>query len=439
MAEEFLQGVQIGSNLFDRAQTQRRLQEQAQLQLGHLAIQQQQADMQQKMQQLALSDAIEEKRFQAEDTPQYYQFQRDVQNYLSNPSAEAPLPSVPQFRSKAFRAEGDATLKQLSQFSNRAVAMKQMETTRQLLTQAAQTAHKAFNDEVEFGLTHGGTGFLEILDKLPNQGLTPNGTVDPKALSTLRAFNSPLRQQVEQRKQALEKASLARTEQTIRGGVGETKVENGINALAEVALVDKTDPKQVAEARPWVLGTAKTTAKDADIVNNGDQAVASLTAALDAVKQFDSKYKNVKFQDFVGPYDNPVFKAQGLLKSQQTSAQKEASGILQTFKDAVSNYRKGLYGATLTPNEQKELEEVVSTAKRGDYVNALDNFNSILKRNVGTAIRRNRYSPSFTPELKRQYAPDIFVGETTVETPSGGAATTVVQEPVLPAGWKFTR
>ena len=64
MADETLQAFQLGASLYDRAQTQRRMMEQLQVQTADQLMRQRQADLQNKIQSNAYSQALQEQEAQ---------------------------------------------------------------------------------------------------------------------------------------------------------------------------------------------------------------------------------------------------------------------------------------------------------------------------------------------------------------------------------------
>jgi hypothetical protein len=60
MADETLQAFQLGASLYDRAQTQKRMMEQFNLQLADQQMRKQQADLQNKIQLNAYNQALDE-------------------------------------------------------------------------------------------------------------------------------------------------------------------------------------------------------------------------------------------------------------------------------------------------------------------------------------------------------------------------------------------
>jgi hypothetical protein len=113
MADQSLQAFQLGASLFDRAQTQARMMEQFQQQTAESLIQRQGMELQNKIRDIALADAIGEQKAQVEEFDTFSKLGREVSDYLSNPV-------VPPFKSKTYRLEADKMLNNLEKYSARA-------------------------------------------------------------------------------------------------------------------------------------------------------------------------------------------------------------------------------------------------------------------------------------------------------------------------------
>ena len=137
--ENQLQAVQLGASLYDRAQTQKRMMEQFQLQSAESVIQRQGMEIQNKMRDNALSETIGEQKAQVDEFNTFSTLSKEVGAYLDNPKADAKFPVVPAFRSKQYRAEADKMLNNLEKYSARAELLKAKERARNQAIQG-QTA-----------------------------------------------------------------------------------------------------------------------------------------------------------------------------------------------------------------------------------------------------------------------------------------------------------
>ena len=115
MADEFLQAFNIGASLYDRAQTQKRMTEQLQLQTAQQVMQQRSADLQNKIQQNAFGEAMKEQEAQVNELDLYQKFNNDYSNFLNSQEVGAALPVVPRFKSKTFNQEANKAMSGLEQ------------------------------------------------------------------------------------------------------------------------------------------------------------------------------------------------------------------------------------------------------------------------------------------------------------------------------------
>ena len=154
-----------------------------------------------------------------------------------------------------------------------------------------------------------------------------------------------------------------------------------------------------------------------------DNAVVQLGDAMKRVESFNQKYGPKAFDEFVGPVDAPIFRAVGKYKGLPEADKKEARLIQQQIAKVVQDYRKDVFGATLTKNEQENMDQVVGTTGGNDYLVLTQGFAENLQRGLNNQVKTFRLYPDLPPDIKRRYAPEIFVRETSVQPPAQPAAT----------------
>jgi hypothetical protein len=130
MADETLQAFQLGASLFDRAQTQKRMMEQLQMQTAESLIQRQGMELQNKIREDALAESIGERKAQVDEYNTFSTLGKQVSDYLNNPKPDAVFPVVPPFKSKTYRAEADKMLNNLEKYSARAELLKTQDRAR---------------------------------------------------------------------------------------------------------------------------------------------------------------------------------------------------------------------------------------------------------------------------------------------------------------------
>ena len=130
MADETLKAFELGASLFDRAQTQKRMMEQFQQQTAESVLQRQGLELQNKIRDISLADAIGEQKSQVEEFDAFSTLGKQVSDYLNNPKPDAKFPVVPAFKSKQYRIEADRMLNNLEKYSARAELLKTQDRAR---------------------------------------------------------------------------------------------------------------------------------------------------------------------------------------------------------------------------------------------------------------------------------------------------------------------
>jgi hypothetical protein len=103
--ENQLQAIQLGASLYDRAQTQKRMMEQLQVQTAESLLQRQGMELQNKIRSNAYAQALDEQANQAAEYDTFQKFNEDVGTYFNDPELKSPMPALPRFKSKVFNQE----------------------------------------------------------------------------------------------------------------------------------------------------------------------------------------------------------------------------------------------------------------------------------------------------------------------------------------------
>jgi hypothetical protein len=130
MADETLKAFELGASLYDRAQTQKRMMEQLQVQTAESLLQRQGMELQNKIRDNELAAAIGERQAQVDEYNTFSTLGKQVSDYLNNSKPDAVFPVVPPFKSKTYRAEADKMLNNLEKYSVRAELLKTQEKAR---------------------------------------------------------------------------------------------------------------------------------------------------------------------------------------------------------------------------------------------------------------------------------------------------------------------
>lgn len=398
-----LQAISLGASMAQRRIENQRIQQQLQMQAGEQLMRQRQIELQSRIQENALAQSLREQEAMNTEFDAFNQFNQQVADFLNNPDPQGKIPQAPTFKSKTYQQEAFKAIQGLDQYSARARAMKAADNAR---IQADKFDAEVMQDAVKYGAfkTDPETGF-------PMRA--PNGVpmIDYQVLNAKKAEDRDL--------------AKRRTESLLAGGVGNTKIQNAISDLAKQGILDPADEASVAEASSIIRAGAKVPAKTQSSVMAADNAVVQLDTAMKRVEAFNQKYGSNAFNEYVGPLDAPVFRAEGKYKGLTAEDKKEARLIQQQIAKVVQDYRKDVFGATLTANEEKNMNDVVGTAAGNDYLLLIKGFSDNLKSGLGNQVKVLRYYPDLPADIKKRYAPGAFVSETVVQpvaTPATGAA-----------------
>jgi hypothetical protein len=161
--ENQLQAIQLGASLYDRAQTQKRMMEQLQVQTAESLLNRQGMELQNKIREDTLAESIGERKAQVDEYNTFSTLGKQVSDYLNNPKANAQFPVVPPFKSKTYRAEADKMLNNLEKYSARAELLKardRAETTSNTLK--ASTINKAIDAGAWIGFNEDGSPNIDV-------------------------------------------------------------------------------------------------------------------------------------------------------------------------------------------------------------------------------------------------------------------------------------
>jgi hypothetical protein len=425
MADNTLQAFQLGASLYDRAQTQKRMIDQVNMQLADQQMRKENYDIQNQVASNQLATGLaEQKKFSA-DLPKIQAWQSAyVQwNAKGDPTVAFPVPP-----SDLQSATG---LKMLGDMSGPVLQSLPMAQNRFLLEKANASQFESLNNEIKF-LNENGKSDIPLQY---NGGLDPKtGKINPEFRKSIFDAAAPLRERQARLKElsttALtgqrntreglksqldsgaitpeEYSNLLPTART-EGGVVEQRTQKNIQDLVDEGILDPNNKVDVANASRAIRSNLKTPSKIIDSVTASDSATNQLDNALQKIQAFDAKYGANAFSQYVGPVDEPFFRAEGKFKGLTSAEKQTARTIQQQIAQVVQNYRRGIFGQTLQPNEQKNMDDIVGTARGNDYVVLVGGFNDNLKSGLKRTISNYKFNADIPIDIKRTHAPEIFV------------------------------
>ena len=462
--ENQLQAIQLGASLYDRAQTQKRMMEQLQMQAAQQVMQREHYDIQNKTASYNLGRSMDDQAKFAVDLPKIQAWQSAYVQWNAKGDPTAAFPAPP---SDLQSATG---LKMLGDMSGPVIQSLPMTQNRFLLEKANTSQMTALNKEIQF-LDENGKSDISLLY---NGGLDPKtGQINPEFRAAIFAAAAPLRQK-QARLKELSTTSIAGQRNTreglksqldsgaitpeeysnllptarTEGGVVEQRTQKNISDLIDEGILDPNNKVDMANASRAIRSNLKTPSKIIDSVTASDSATNQLDNALQKIQAFDAKYGANAFSQYVGPVDEPLFRAEGKFKGSTSAEKQTARTIQQQIAQVVQNYRRGIFGQTLQPNEQKNMDDIVGTARGNDYVVLVGGFNDNLKSGLKRTISNYKFNADIPIDIKRTHAPEIFVSgqqQQSAPAPSTGAApslpagfsTQATNAPALPTGWKI--
>ena len=415
MADDFSQGMQIGANLWDRAQTQRRMVDQLNMQVADQVMRQKAADIQNQMQQFNLRDALEEKTNQEADLPMFYDYQKQVSAFLNNPSAEAPMPALPQFKSRTYRMEAEKTAGDLRDVSVRKAAMQNQQQTKQLLAQANNAQHSRFNKLVEEATATGDSALMEAVHRHSETAILPNGMVNPAAVKGLEDALIPFRKKEFDAKRLKEDIYT-------KGGVGQVRIDNLKNKAIENyrnMFGDPTPADELSLETALQSNTYKPPTGEVAKSLIGDRVVAlNADDTIRMVDEFDKKYPG-KLKNYIGMIDQPLTKLKTQLVKADSKEMEDFIRLSQKYqtvfnKEALRNSGKAVTGTELerniaavgSPRSENFVENMKNFTRQMAFdlynnVNTLKTSTLLSPEDVKTAERmRSKYLPEAAPLVR---------------------------------------
>lgn len=419
MADQSLQAFQLGASLFDRAQTQARMMEQFKQQTAESVLQRQALELQNKIRDNELSNGISERAKFSADLPKIQAWQSAYVQWNAKGDPTQPFPAPP---SDLQSATG---LKMLGDMSGPVLQSLPMAQNRFIYEKALTSETTALNKEIEF-LNENGKSDVVLQY---NGGLDPETRkINPEFRAAIFAAAAPLRQEQARMKKlaAIGMAGQRNTKEGLKalldsgditqqeyeqllptarteGGVVAQRANQVLEGLKKQKIV-QTDEDEI-NAKVFLGGPnqGKVPADVSKALTAANRAVVELDDVFKKLNAFESKYGKGSFSEYVGPLDSPIFDLKGRFKGLTSQEQKDARDIHGKIKLVVTDYQNNKYGATLTPSETDNLQKVVSTPARNDYIQVISSFKDNLRSGAENSIWDYRFSPDIPYDIKKRY------------------------------------
>ena len=421
MADETLKAFELGASLYDRAQTQKRMMEQLQVQTAESLLQRQGIELQNKIRDNELANGISERAKFSADLPKIQQWQSAYVQWNAKGDPTAAFPPPP---SDLQSATG---LKMLGDMSGPVIQSLPMAQNRFIYEKALTSETAALNKEIDF-LTENGKSDIVLQY---NAGIDPETRkINPEFRKAIFDAAAPIRQE-QARLKKLSTIALAGQRNTreglksqldsgaitpqeyeellptarTEGGVVAQRAEKVIKEFKNQGLI-KNDSDE-SEATAYLMGAeqGRTPAPVIKSLNAANSAVIELDNAFKKLEDFEKKYGKGSFNEYVGPLDSPIFDLKGRFKTLTSQEQQDARAVHTKIQMVISDYRNQKFGQTLTDPEITSLEKVVSSPSRNDYTQVISTFRDNLRSGAENTIWDYRFSPSIPAGIKNRYLP----------------------------------
>lgn len=408
-----LQAIQLGASLYDRAQTQKRMMEQLQLQTADQLMRQKQADLQYRIQSNALAQALDE---QTKFNDDYNNMQANLQlrdEFFRNPKAE--FPKFLPVKSKANQNTMFQISQQLDDYAPRARLQKSLQTIENKQLNDAADIQELFNVKV---LTPEGAidqvKFDQYMPKLREERLLKNYSPDVRAAFTQTDNSIPFEQRIGEAIKMSKERGKTSTERT--------QERNADLAIAEyTASFGKPDEQTEAFIRNNALTAKWKTPEGTDQKRiRGDEVISRNASLLvDQLDSFEKRFGSGSIQKYVGLIDGKIDELKRKLSSAKTEEEKQAYALLQRFQNNFNTVAFEKSGKAVTSNEMERLRAALGNIQSNNFANDVRNFASLAAEDYYGTINSFKDQYRITPTEVRQ-ANDLINKFKLELTPFGG-------------------
>ena len=346
MADETLQAFQLGASLYDRAQTQKRMMEQMQMNAADQVMRQRQYDLQNKVQSFALARAMKDQEDELADADNMALNVQSVDQFFVNP--DAPFPIFKPVKSAKNQAILNQYRQQLDDFSERSKLMRGVAASKNALLGQLNSAYKWAEDNNQYDIIHDN-----------NNGLDQYGNPDPQKIRQIYSVLGPKIQASQNLSRASKLADFA-SESAINASSETPEVKAQAISIFRAKKAEQF-PKDVRNL--MLLGNEEAIrsapAADSDVKEAAIKALQSaekaklakrepLKAALEDWKSAPPERKNEAFQ---------------LLQAQASKSRKDVfispSGEVEFKPELPSNTRQNLISGIRSSNAAiKEIDRL---------------------------------------------------------------------------------
>ena len=445
MADETLKAFELGASLYDRAQTQKRMMEQMQMNAAQQVMQQRQYDLQNKIQSNAYAQALAEQEAQAAEYDTFQKFNEDVGTYFNDPELKSPMPALPRFRSKVFNQEATRAYQGLQQYSPRAKIIKAREQFDKLRADSIEEMQKQGIDVFDPQ-----TG--QINEEVYRTNL-PVIREQMKERQTIKDLGTEMSEEVFLLDKTIplqERIKTARTNVEARRAGRINPSDSMKMTIANDAVDDWQDLFGPADGRTasriknsvmqsdwkWPEG------EDARQIRGDQNTARGSSRLVDELNKFEQTYGKGKIQNYVGIIDGKFGDISRRLKESKTDEEKDAYELLQRFNTVFNEEAFATSGKAVTQPETVRLKAAIGDIRSKNFVNDVNNFAKFSAENLWSTIDDFKTKRKISPEqvklanelVVKYKLPLTPFGRQQQAAPAAPTAPTAVAAPSLPPG-----
>ena len=423
MADETLKAFELGASLYDRAQTQKRMMEQFQMQLADQQMRKEQADLQNKIQLNAYNQALDE---QSKLTRDYGNMQTNLQlrdEFFRNPKAE--FPKFLPVESKANQNVMFQISQQLDNYAPRARLQKSLQTIENKQLSDAADIQELYNVKVvapDGSIDQ--TVFDQYMPRLLETRKLKDYSQDVKAAFTQTDKALPFDQRIGEAIKLAKERGKSSTERT--------QERNAELAVSEyTSAFGKPDEQTDAFIRNNALtGRWKTPEGTAEKRILGDETISNSASMLaDQLENFEKKFGAGAIQKYVGLIDGKVEELKRKISSAKTEEEKQAYALLQRFQSNFNTVAFEKSGKAVTSQEMERLKAALGNIQSNNFADDVRNFASLAAEDYYGTIRSLKDKYRITPTQVRQ-ANELVVKYKLPFTPFGQQQQAAPSAPV---------
>jgi len=391
MADQFLEAFQLGASLYDRAQTQRRMMDQVNMQMADQQIRKEQSELQNKIQLNAYNQALDE---QSKLTNDYGNMQTNLQmrdEFFRNPKAE--FPKFLPVQSKSNQNVMFQVSQQLDNYAPRARLQKSLETIENKQLSDAADIQELYNVKVvtsEGSIDQG--VFDKYMPKLREVRQLKEYSQDVRAAYTQTDNTLPFEQRIGD--------AILKAKERAKSPTERTQERNAELAIAEyTSAFGKPDEQTDSYIRNNALTGKWKTPEGTDQKRiRGDEIISNSASMLaDQLDKFEKQFGAGAIQKYVGLIDGKVEELKRKISSAKTEEEKQAYALLQRFQSNFNTVAFEKSGKAVTSQEMERLKASLGNIQSNNFGDDVRNFASLVAEDYYGTVRSFKDQYRITP------------------------------------------